>query len=187
LSIVSECDLMRLPNFHRMLASAPSPLDVLEGLPRGAVRAYADAHAHRLALIDARVAPLVEVMNVPGVTCTIASCEGHRNWSGWCARPYVAFKAPVALAAQLTHVLRDGASASRSRLRLYWEITGHFDATNALVFRLTAAVDQRRWLRPVRRGDVDGDIIALRGILADAIVGYQQTMRSPATAAVVAP
>lgn len=139
-------------------------LALVEGIPRGVGRDYADAQ--RLGLIDPRIAALVSAMNVPHLIHTIACCEGHGGW-GEFSSPYVAFEAPVELAALLHERLQDDMMQSRSRLNFNWSVEGGFGRQRQLVFRLSIpGINRYRW---VSRKRLDRDISVVREMLLDAI------------------
>lgn len=112
----------------------------VEGIPRGIGRNYADAK--RLALIDSRIASIVDAMNLPRLVHTVACCEGHGGW-GRFSSPYVAFEAPVELAAFLHERLQAEMMRPRSRLNFNWSIEGGFGSDRQIVFRLLIAGIER--------------------------------------------
>ena len=139
-------------------------LRLLEGIPRGLGRNYADAQ--RLGLIDSRIAALVATMNVPDLMNTIACCEGHGGW-GRLSSPYVAFVAPVELAAILHECLQADALESRPRLNFYWSVEGGFGSDRQIVFRLSIPdINRYRW---VSRSRIDNDISVVREMILGVI------------------
>lgn len=102
------------------------------GLPPGAPRNYRAAAA--LGFIEPRVAALVAALNVPDLCSTHASCEGHRHGPAF-RLPYVAFRAAETFAGAVAQALYADALRDH-RLRMTWDLTGHFDTRGALVYRL---------------------------------------------------
>ncbi|MBB5547416.1 hypothetical protein [Paraburkholderia fungorum] len=146
-------------------------LALVEGVPRGIGREYADAK--RLGLIDPRIASLVAAMNVPHLMYTIACCEGHGGWGSF-SSPYMAFEAPVELAAILHEQLQADMMRSRSRLNFNWSVEGHFGSNRQIVFRLSIpGINRYRW---VSRKGLDGDISVVREMLLDAISQFRSAV-----------
>lgn len=145
---------------------------LVESIPRGLGRNYADAQ--RLGLIDARIADLVDAMNVPSLMHTVACCEGHGGWGSF-SSPYVAFEAPAELAAMFNERLQADALEARSSLNFYWNVEGGFGIHRQIVFRLAIpGINRYRW---VSRHRLDNDIVVVRTMLLDAIGQYRGMVR----------
>jgi len=129
---------------------------------------YADAQ--RLGLVDSRIAALVATMNVPHLMHTSACCEGHGRWGSF-SSPYIAFEAPVELAAILHESLQGDLMQQGSRLNFNWSVEGCFGGDRQIVFRLVIqGIDRYRW---VSRNRLDGDISVVREMVLDAISQFR--------------
>ncbi|UIF89244.1 hypothetical protein [Cupriavidus sp. UYPR2.512] len=143
-------------------------LKLVQGIPRGLGRDYVDAQ--RLGLIDSHIAALVAAMNVSDLMHTVACCEGHGGWGSF-SSPYVAFEAPVELAAMLHERLQADVMKSRSRLNFYWSVEGGFGSHRQIVFRLSIpGIDRYRW---VNRNRLDRDICVVHEMLLNAIAQFR--------------
>lgn len=154
----------RPPLFLRM---KQDNLVAVEGILRGSGRDYADAT--RLGLIDKRVALLVATMNVSELMHTVACCEGHGGWGSF-SSPYVAFEAPVELAAMFNERLWSDSIQAKSQLNYFWAVEGGFGTQRQITFRLAIpGIDRYRW---VSRKRLDADIASVRTMMLDALAQY---------------
>jgi len=123
--------------------------------------------------VDSAVKPLVDRMNSVQMLRTIASCHGH--WHG--KPPYVYFKAPVHVAAQIEKRLREDAMNDRPRLAASWCVHGLFDENYKQTFLLHApeyhqgaeSLIKAAWLFGARRRRLDTELLTLAQLVEPAI------------------
>ena len=86
---------------------------------------------------------------------TYASCQGY-GLPVDSIMPYIAFTSSVAKASRLSQCLREDAESGDPVLNWGWDITGSFDSTYSLCFRLSPTKPHNhlsRWRRGSLRGD----------------------------------
>lgn len=132
-------------------------MPTVDRLWKGIPRPYDEALA--LGVIDPRVRSLVQAFNVRGEVRSLASCEGHGLFQIH-VQPYVAFVAPVPMAAKFSARLDADAVHERPRLGHAWSITARFDDEGQLVYRLSLH-EKPRALWWLCRKRLDDDFAAL--------------------------
>lgn len=123
--------------------------------------------------IEPRIRPLVEALNVPGMSRTLASCEGHRRWLG-VRPPYVYFQAKTPFVSVLNRLVYNDLCRESPALRYPWHVRGMFNERDELCFSLAVPemerhpVSLRSWLT-WSRSDLDADFATLRGLVRETL------------------